>query len=128
MRDLVFKTATIDDFDGLWQLVSESIAGQETRMTYASLREDLFGQRELETSADLNEFQEPSIELDLGQAQATVPFCQALLAQAGRELVGYLMFHHFYSPWKGRKACINYVYVKPEHRNVGKLLHDSGEP
>lgn len=123
MKDLTYRPATIDNFDKLWQLVEESLSGKETKITRTSLREDLFGARKLELGSVATGHEEPSVELDLNldQAQASVPFCQVFLAQMGCQQVGYLMFHQFYSPWKGRKACIDYIYVKQKYRNMGKL-------
>lgn len=121
MKDLVFKTATIHDFDRAWDLFEESLSGQKTRLTYSSLRDDLFCQRKLGwDDAPANRCDDPSIEFDLGQAETSVPFCQVILAQVGHDQVGHIMFHQFYSPWKGRKAFIDYIYVKPSYRNMGE--------
>jgi hypothetical protein len=123
MTDLVvFKEAGVDDFEKLWQIVTESWKGQKTRVTRSTLREDLFGKRELKNRDEFfSKEDEAFIEIDLNQAQLPVPFCRAILASIGNELVGYLLFHQAYSPWKRRLAFVDYIYVRADKRKMGKF-------
>lgn len=123
MMSLVYKLAVADDFDGLWLLVKESLSDAETRITYKTLQRDLFGKVDLDSANNQDRCKDASIELDPFQAQQTFPVCAAIIAQSGSELVGYLMFHQFYSPWKSRGVYVDHIYVKPTLRRKGKIYY-----
>ena len=121
MKNPTFKLATSEDFDEFWDLFVESLEGNETQITRANLRQDLFGQEVPELAGLPEELSGPAIKLDLSRARSSAPVCQVMLARLGDSQVGFMMFHNFYSPWKGRKAYIDQVYVKPKHRNTGEF-------
>lgn len=116
----VYKLAMADDLDKLWPLVRESLSGTRTRLTLETLRRDLFDEIDLDPEIAADQPEDPSIEFNPLQAKQKVPVCHAITAQIDDELVGYLIFHQFYSPWRGRGVLVDQIYVKPALRGRGK--------
>jgi GNAT superfamily N-acetyltransferase len=48
------------------------------------------------------------------------PYAEAVVAEAGRELIGFALFFHNYSTWLTRPGLyLEDLYVKPERRGLG---------
>jgi GNAT superfamily N-acetyltransferase len=48
------------------------------------------------------------------------PYAEAIVAEAGGELIGFALFFHNYSTWLTRPGLyLEDLYVKPEHRGLG---------
>lgn len=109
------------DLDQFYQMIIDSTSGK-TLINKTRLHDDLFDTLQPKTVFKTNV---PIFEFDANLAKSNATVCDALVAEMDNEkLAGYIIYSHFYSPWKGQ--CVNLVdvYTRPEHRRAGvaKLL------
>lgn len=108
-----------DDVARLLELVKRSTGGKTT-LTKESLHYDLFGFSEkiVRGSNTANDIYE-SIS-SLSDEHSNKPVCQAFVAHHNSTLVGYVIYHYYYSPWDGHEMFVDDVYVSEEFRRRGK--------
>ena len=117
MSEFIIRKATKNDSDELYDLIIES-TGAKTSLTRENFRKDLagvYGLAENDTTQDQSSL---GIDKDLWVLNCSV--CQAYLAIVDDQVIGYVLFHYFYSPWKSRLAFIDDIYVRPSYRRRGK--------
>lgn len=112
---ITFRDPLVEDVKKLHELVVESTGGR-TEVTTLSLRQDLFG-----VGSDLPEVssKDKCIEFNINDLKCDKPVAQAILAEVEGELIGYLIFHYFYSPWSGHGFFINDIFIASNYRLKG---------
>lgn len=116
---LVIRKPVPDDVEKLLAMVRCSTGGKST-LTKESLHHDLFGFSDriinvCNTSSDIHR----SIS-NLSSQHSNKPICQAFVAQYSSTLVGYVIYHYYYSPWDGHEMFVDDVYVDEDFRRRGK--------
>lgn len=111
----------VEDVDRLHELIVESTDGK-TNTTRESLREEFLG---LDYSK-LTSVKPKDLDIDFNikAFQPNRPIARAILAELPdtHEIVGYLIFHYYFTPWIGHSACVDYVYVVPSYRKQGECI------
>lgn len=118
--EIVVRRATVEDIDILHRLIVDSTGGK-TRITPQSLMRDLFVEHD-STAFIANgvKYDDKSLEIDPMPLRRNKPVAQAIVAEANKKIVGYLIFHYYYSPWGGHCAFIEDIYTNPAYRRRGK--------
>lgn len=108
---------TTNDVDPLIQMITES-TGQRTKLVAESLVDDIIGPKQCD--GPIVKCDDPCIEFDPNLLASNKPVAQVILAEVENKLVGYLIFHYFYTPWSGHSAFIDDVFVVRDYRNKGQ--------
>lgn len=59
-------------------------------------------------------------KIDTNGLETNTSFIRCLLAESGNNIIGYLMFYYYYTPWIGHSLYVADVFVKPDFRKQGK--------
>lgn len=113
----IFRDSRIEDVGELYQMLVESTCGL-TKLTEDRLKEDLFNinpYASVEVLAD-----DLELEFDINQLQSNKPVARAVVAEVEGAIVGYLIFHNHYTPWKGFTAFIDDIFTRPDMRRKGE--------
>lgn len=116
-RKLDFRKPLLEDVEQLYKAIQRSTSGK-SKMSIESLRRDLFCY-----SDRIKQYseQENVLLLSLHQIEhSNKPVCQAFVAHDGYDLVGYVLYHYYYSPWDGHVLFLDDIYVEIEFRHKGK--------
>lgn len=115
--EVVLRRPTTKDVDYLYKMVNESTSCS-TKICASTLSNILFSDGKLET-AESKAMNQSDDQLDIELLASNSPAAQAFLAEVNNELAGYLIFHYHWSPWSGRSAFIDDIFVVPSHRKKG---------
>lgn len=116
MGDFSIRKATSNDADELYDLIVES-TGAKTSLSRENFKKYLAGVYN-DTEEDSNQIK--SIDIVKDRLAPNCPVCQAYVAKARDQLIGYVLFHYYYTPWRGRLAFVDNIYVKKSFRRRGK--------
>lgn len=120
-RKLAVRKPLPEDVERLCEMIQSSTCGL-SKVTSESLHRDLFCHSEM-----LKQYgqQEDVLLLSIHQVEnSNKPVCQAFVVQDGPSLVGYVMYHYYYSPWDGHILFLDDIYVEREFRLKGKRWSD----
>lgn len=120
IQDISIKTADEHDADQLYRMLIRSNRGKAD-ITLADLRLDLKNENNLDGQLETANHWDDSFVIDLNMIKPNCSICQALLAFRGEQMIGYIIYHYYYSPWSGRMPFINDIFVEPHFRRNGKL-------
>lgn len=105
------------DISTLHQLAVTS-TGSAIGLTIEDLHDSIFG-------IDSNKMKENLGVRYQDDLEGNLPFCQAYLAEVNKEVVGFIIFHYFYSPWLGHCVYMDDLFVKQAHPRKGKFHQTS---
>lgn len=116
VREISVRRVTEGDFDQLYKLMRA--AGRELLLSKCELRRNFSSKYDLDEG--LISSTDGEFELDKSLVTPNSPSCQALLARVGGVPVGHVVFHYYYSPWRGRNAFVDDIFVLETHRKSGR--------
>lgn len=110
------RLAEREDLHQLYEMIVES-TGNKTKITKIGLEADLFGNQPHKISKD-----DANLVFDQSQMRTNRNACRMFVAEVGHSLVGYIMFHYFYSPWTSHCGFVDDIFMRREFRNQGEFL------
>lgn len=118
--EITVRRATVDDVDLVHGFMTKSTGGKAL-MSKSQLRRELSEIYELDDSSEAIRNPDPQINIDLALVKPNTPVCHARLAELAGVAVGYVTFHYFYSPWRGRILYVEDIFVDEAQRRQGRF-------
>lgn len=104
------------DIPQLIELIRES-TNNATMLTSERLHNCLFGMKI--DLGKLGKIEDTSLNaVNLSNTDTSI--CKAHVAELDDKLIGYVIYHYFYSPWLGHNIWIDDIFVTVDHRMKGK--------